>query len=323
MPRSAPVSANDSFAAITADAKHGLENSALAVAAVLNKRAGRPLVLESVNPVLIPILRRTDSRCNGLVVNWDTNPRLDLLGDWEEYLSRLTGSQRADVRRLVRRGAEMEFRLIDQANEVAASVRLSLEQRRRVWSESGVAANMSAVQKERTWDEFLVEAARSLAKVGLATVGELVFKGDVVASALWLQRGGCILSYHRSAERSQMMFGRIFEALSIQEAIRRGVRTIELGKGAEAWKYRLGAKDVAVCDIVVGHVRPAALAVMVCRATSNLARRLVRRARDLTRRPCKQHMCRPLDLSVSWPADCEFEPGRGPFNDHRVIALWS
>jgi hypothetical protein len=143
MPRSAPVSANDSFVAISADASHCLETSALAVAAVLNQRAGRPLFLESVSPVLVPMLRRLDPRCNGLVVNWDTSPCLDLSGGWEEHLSRLTGSQRADARRLARRGAEMELRLIDQPNEVAASTRLSLEQRRRVWSESGLAAKMS------------------------------------------------------------------------------------------------------------------------------------------------------------------------------------
>jgi hypothetical protein len=174
----------------------------------------------------------------------------------------------------------MELRLIDQPNEVAASTRLSLEQRRRVWSESGLAAKMSPLQNQRAWDEFLVDAARSLAGAGLATVRELVFKGDVVASVLLLQRGACLLGYHRSAERSQMRFGLILEVLSVQEAIRRGVRTMELGRGSEAWKYHLGGRDVAVCDIVVGHARPGTLAVMACRATPYLARRLVRRSRS-------------------------------------------
>jgi hypothetical protein len=269
--------ANDSFAAIAPHAEQSLLSSAQAVAAVLDDRAGRPLLLESVSPVLVPALRRTDPRCNGLVVNWDTNPRLELSGDWEEYLGRLTGSQRADVRRLVRRGAEMQFRSVHQADEVAASTRLSLEQRRRVWSESGLVDKMSSFQREPAWDEFLVDAARSLAEVGLATVDELVREGDVVASALWLQRGDQLLAYHRSAERSQMNFGRILEALSLQGAVGRGVRTIELGRGSEAWKYRLGATDVAICDIVVGHARPATLATLGARVTPFLARRLVRR----------------------------------------------
>lgn len=278
MPRSAPTSANDSFAAIAPGAGHSLEASAQAVAAVLSDRAGRPLLLESVNPVLVTVLRRTDPRCNGLVVNWDTNPRLELSGDWEEYLGRLTGSQRADVRRLARRGAEMQLRSVHQADEVAVSTRRSLEQRRRVWSETGLATKMSSFQREPAWDEFLVDAARSLAGTGLATVDELVFQGDVVASLLWLRRGAWLLAYHRSAERSQMKFGRILEVLSVQDAVGRGVRTIDLGRGSEAWKYRLGAADVAICDVVVGHARLATLATMAARVTPFLARRLVRRS---------------------------------------------
>jgi CelD/BcsL family acetyltransferase involved in cellulose biosynthesis len=255
-----------------------LQASAEAVAAVLDDRAGRPLLLESVSPVLVPVLRRIDPRCNGLVVDWDTNPRLELTGDWEEYLGRLTGSQRADVRRLARRGAEMQLRSVHQADEVAASTRLSLEQRRRVWSESGLVDKMSPFQREPAWDEFLVDAARSLAEVGLASVCELVCEGDVVASILWLQRGAWLLCYHRSAERSQMKFGQIFDVLLLQDAIGRGARTIEMGRGSEAWKYHLGATDVAICDIVVGHARLATLATMAARVTPFLARRLVGRS---------------------------------------------
>jgi CelD/BcsL family acetyltransferase involved in cellulose biosynthesis len=278
MLRSAPTLVNDSFAAIAPHAERSLQASAQAVAAVLDDRAGRPLLLESVSPVLVPVLRRIDPRCNGLVVRWDTNPRLDLTGDWEEYLGRLTGSQRADVRRLARRGAEMQVRSVHEADEVAVSTRLSLEQRRRVWSESGLVDKMSPFQREPAWDEFLVDAARSLAEVGLASVGELVCDGDVVASALLLQRGAWLLGYHRSAERSQMKFGQIFDVLLLQDAIGRGVRTIEMGRGSEAWKYRLGARDVAICDIVVGHARLATLAAMAARVTPFLARRLVRRS---------------------------------------------
>ncbi len=278
MPRSAPTLANDSFAAISPHAERSLQASAQAVAAVLDDRGGRPLQLESVSTVLVPALRRTDPRCNALVVNWDTNPRLELTGDWEEYLGRLTGSQRADVRRLARRGAEMQLRSVYQADEVAASTRLSLEQRRRVWSESGLADKMSPFQRGPAWDEFLVDAAGALAGAGLALVDELVWEGHVVASTLWLQRGDWLLGYHRAAERSQMKFGQIFDVLLLQDAIGRGVRTIEMGRGSEAWKYHLGATDVAVCDVVVGHARLATLATMVARVTPFLARRLVGRS---------------------------------------------
>ncbi len=278
MLRSAPTLVNDSFAAIAPDAERSLQASAKAVAAVLDERGGRPLLLESVSPVLVPVLRRTDARCNGLVVNWGTNPRLELSGDWEQYLSRLSKSQRADVRRLVRRGAGMRFRSVRLADEVAAATRLSLGQRRRVWAESGMADKMSAFQREPAWDDFLVDAAGALAGSGLASVDELVRDDDVVASVLWLERGTTRLAYHRSAERNQMNYGRTLEALSVQDAIGRGVRTVELGRGSEEWKYRLGASDVAICDVIVGHARPATLAALAARLTPFLAHRIVHQA---------------------------------------------
>jgi len=133
-------------------------------------------------------------------------------------------------------------------------------------------------QRGPAWDEFLVDAAGALAGAGLALVDELVWEGHVVASTLWLQRGDWLLGYHRAAERSQMKFGQIFDVLLLQDAIGRGVRTIEMGRGSEAWKYHLGATDVAVCDVVVGHARLATLATMVARVTPFLARRLVGRS---------------------------------------------
>ena len=75
-----------------------------------------------------------------------------------------------------------------------------------------------------------------------------------------------------------MKFGQIFDVLLLQDAIGRGVRTIEMGRGSEAWKYHLGATDVAICDVVVGHARLATLATMVARVTPFLARRLVGRS---------------------------------------------
>jgi CelD/BcsL family acetyltransferase involved in cellulose biosynthesis len=149
-----------------------------------------------------------------------------------------------------------------------------LAQRRRVWAEHGLYDKIPLAQREPVWDEFLTEAARTLAASGLALAGELVFGRDVVASMLVLQRCDRFLAYYRSSERSPMGFGATFDALFLRAAIERGVRVVDYGRGGERYKYRLGAVDTAVCDVVIGHARAITLFTIAARATPHLARRL-------------------------------------------------
>lgn len=275
--KSVPTAINDSFMAITGDPNRTLEESAVAIAAVIDMRGGRPLLLDSVDPTLLSIVRRIDPRCQSLVIRWDTSPRLELPTDWDEYLSQRSSKQRQKLRRLVRLANQENacFRFVDEADAVAESTRLSLAQRRRVWSDHGLYDETSPMQKEQKWDAFLVAAARSLARSELALSGELVMDGKVVAAALYLRRQARLLGYHRSAERSQMGFGTIFDALVIRAAIERGVRVLDFGRGSEKYKYQLGVVDTARCDVVVGHVSTASLLTIVTRIMPNLVRGFV------------------------------------------------
>jgi CelD/BcsL family acetyltransferase involved in cellulose biosynthesis len=284
LPGSAPPDINDSFDVITHDVQQNPEMAAMAIAAVLEERRGRPLYLQSVAPDLLATLQRVDARCKCLVIGWETNPRLVLPSSWEEYVERLGVNQRADLRRNTRRAAEgdMSFRFLAESDAVAESTRLGLAQRRRVWSEHGLFEKIPLAQREPIWDEFLIEAARSLAASGLALSGELVSDHEVVGSMLVLQRQDHFLGYCRSSERSVMGFGAIFDALFLRAAIDRGVHVMDYGRGGERYKYRLGAVDTALCDVVIGHARPITLFTIAARATPHLARRLVRHRTSVT-----------------------------------------
>jgi CelD/BcsL family acetyltransferase involved in cellulose biosynthesis len=169
----------------------------------------------------------------------------------------------------------MRFRFLDEAEAVAETTRFSLAQRRRVWSDHDLYEETSPLQKEPLWDEFLIDAARSLAAAGLALSGELTKDGEIVAAGLLLQRQDRLLGYHRSSERSQMGFGGIFDALSIRAAIERGTRTMYFGRGAEEYKYQLGVVDNVLCDVVLGHANLASLATVATRVLPDLVREFV------------------------------------------------
>jgi CelD/BcsL family acetyltransferase involved in cellulose biosynthesis len=274
MPMSVPTGINDSFTVITGNGGQELEAGASAITATLDMRRGRPLYLESVDPVLFPMAKRIDPKFQCLVTRWQTNPRIELPADWETYLNQLTKKQRANVRRSVRRADEgnMSFRFLDEAEAVAETIRFSLAQRRRVWSDHDFYEETSPMQKEPRWDEFLVDAARSMAAAGLAVSGELTMDGEIVAAGLLLQRHDRLLGFHRSSERSQMRFGGIFDALAIRAAIERGKRTMYLGRGPEDYKYQLGVVDTPLCDVVVGHANLASLATIATRVAPDLVR---------------------------------------------------
>lgn len=185
---------------------------------------------------------------------------------------------RANLRRNTRRAydANMGFRFLDEPDAVAESTRLSLAQRRRVWSAHGLFETMPPAQRDPIWDQFLTAAAHSLARSSLAVSAEL-FSGDqVLASMLLFRRQDRLLGYHRSSERSGKGFGGIFDALLLRAAIDRGVRLMDYGRGAESYKYRLGAVDDALCDVVIGHTRPHTLFTVGTRAMTHLAPRLIR-----------------------------------------------
>ena len=274
MPRSAPTIINDSFGAITRDGADNCQAQASALVSILNERAGRPLYLASVDPVILPMMRKIDPRCQSFVFNWETNPRLNLPNDWETFLGGLTAKQRAQFRRFIRLGETegMEFQFLEEADDVATATRRSLEQRRQVWSDHKLFEEASDFQQRPEWDDFLVEVAHSLATSGMAVCGQLEYEGRVVAACLMHRRHDRLLGYHRTAERTQMSLGAIFDAFSIKDAIERGVSVFEFGRGAEDYKYQRGAVDVALCDVVVGHANVAALMVMALRVVPELVR---------------------------------------------------
>ncbi len=281
MLRSAPTVINDSFGAITPQGSDNRQAQASAIVSILNERGGRPLYLASVDPVILPMMRKLDPRCQSFVYGWETNPRLNLANDWETFLGGLTAKQRAQHRRFIRLSEteHMEYRFLEEATDVATATRHSLEQRRQIWSEHNLFEETSDFQQRPEWDDFLVEVAHSLATSGMAACGQLHYEGRVIAACLMLRGPDRLLGYHRSAERTQMSVGAIFDTLSVKDAIERGVSVFELGHGAEAYKYQRGAVDVALCNVVVGYANVATLLVMALRVVPELVRAHLRARR--------------------------------------------
>jgi CelD/BcsL family acetyltransferase involved in cellulose biosynthesis len=159
---------------------------------------------------------------------------LRLPAAWDDYLAALSGKERHEVRRKLRRGGEA-FRF-ELAEGGAAVVEEFLRLFRR--NRSDKAAFMDA----RT-EGFFRCLARQLPET---RVGLLHVDGSIAAAVWCFDHGRTRYLYNSAydADYSALSVGLACKLLSIRDAIERGLGTYDFLKGNEAYKHRLGGMPV-------------------------------------------------------------------------------
>jgi hypothetical protein len=262
--RSFPTAINDRFTVVTRPGRLTLQTAEV-LAAVMDASPDVPLFIERLDPAVVAAVRGLRPGCKALVLDWITSPAIPLPHDWETYLAQLSHDARAGVLRSMRKAEELDLvpEIIEDPPAVALAVRASLELRRRVWAADGRHEHLSPLLASPRWDEFLVDASGQAAVGGAAFVVNTRHKGgDVVASTLCFRHGAQVLGYHRAAERTRANLGRILDLMLIRTCIEARVQVLDYGRGGEEYKYRLGALDQPLCDVVLSYVHPRALAAI-------------------------------------------------------------
>jgi CelD/BcsL family acetyltransferase involved in cellulose biosynthesis len=166
-------------------------------------------------------------------------PVLALPPTWDEYLARLGGKDRHELRRKMRR-LERELPGASVRSHSAAAS----------WDEalSGflVLHRLSKAGKARFMDErmerFFREATRALAGAGWARLWFLEWDGQAVASFLCLEYAGSVALYNSGFDpaRASLAPGIVLLAHVIGDAIGRGIPTFDFLRGEEPYKYAFG-----------------------------------------------------------------------------------
>ena len=176
-------------------------------------------------------------------------PRIELAESWEAFVASLSKKDRHELRRKLRRleeAGEVEFRAYTTPEEV--TIRLPTLLRFMVESRPDKAAFMT--EQMGRFFHVMVEA---LSQKGLLRLFELELDRKTVASILCFDLGGQLMLYNSGydPEYGQLGVGFASKALCIRDAIATGHRYVDMLRGHEPYKYRLGGEDRTIYRCVV------------------------------------------------------------------------
>ncbi len=171
-------------------------------------------------------------------------PQLDLPSTWEDYLARLGGKSRRELRRKMRRlyDTAVSVRLLSLRKP--ADVGEGMDTFLQLMTLKSDKAHFMTPQMER----FFRRAVAALAEEELVALHMLEMDGRRVASILCFEDENEVLLYNSGydPELSYLSIGLISKALLLRGAIEEGRRRLDFLRGNEPYKYDLGGSDVEV-----------------------------------------------------------------------------
>jgi CelD/BcsL family acetyltransferase involved in cellulose biosynthesis len=230
--------------------------------ALLQHRAGQPdewdlhgIRAASPTATVLPALA-PGAGLRATVERQDRCPVLALPKTWDEYLARLSGKDRHELRRKVRRlerelpGATARPHADAAGWDEAMTRFLTLHR-------------LSKVGKARFMDErmerFFRSATATLAAKGWARLWFLEHEGAAVAAFICLEYAGRVGLYNSGFDpaRAQLAPGIVLLAHVIRDAIERGIPTFDFLRGEEPYKYGFGPSPEDVFNIrITGRTAP-------------------------------------------------------------------
>jgi len=180
----------------------------------------------------------------------DRAPFVALPGTFEGYLEGLGKKERHELRRKMRRAAEMlpglSYRVTGTAEELARDLPSFVDLHRK-----------SHPEKERFMDDrmasFFREVAEGFLAEGRLRLAFLSFDGGDAASVFQVRANGSLLLYnsgydpaHRAANPGLVLIAR-----SIEDAVSGGVPEYDFLRGTERYKYDLGGVDRVVYRLTI------------------------------------------------------------------------
>ena len=178
----------------------------------------------------------------------DVVPGLDLPATWDDYLGGLRRKDRHELRRKLRR--------LDAAGSYR--VRLSTDETLR--ADAALFHELMRESREEKRDflgpereAFFRDIVERMQAAGILRLLLLEMDGEPIAAVLAFDYAGRRLLYNSGFRRASasLSAGLLLKALCVKDAIERGLTYFDFLRGAEPFKYHLGARDASVHRIVV------------------------------------------------------------------------
>jgi CelD/BcsL family acetyltransferase involved in cellulose biosynthesis len=194
----------------------------------------------SVMAQLLPVAEKTGCRIS--YEGQDKSFELALPGSWDDYLTILSGKERHEIRRKLRRlheAGRINYRLVDDAFSVNKEMETFLELFRSNRSDKAEFMNDQMVS-------FFRGLAEALNEVGILKLFFLDLDKRPVAATMCFNYHSTMYLYNNGYDKrfDSLSVGFLSKVLSIKESIQSGKKTYDFLKGAEVYKKRLGGQPI-------------------------------------------------------------------------------
>ncbi len=207
-------------------------------------------LLRPDSTVLLNLLKVAQAQgCKVTTKSEDIALELDLPVTWNEYLGKLKGKQRHEVKRKLRR--------LDEAGDVRLRVATDADDIRKQLPTFFELFNLSSEEKATFMTDqmrsFFRELSMTMADAGLLRLYVLELNASPVAMSLCFDFNNTLYLYNSGFDPRYhaLSVGLLCKVLSIKDAIQRGRRKYDFLKGSEVYKYRLGGREVPLSSCLV------------------------------------------------------------------------
>jgi CelD/BcsL family acetyltransferase involved in cellulose biosynthesis len=182
----------------------------------------------------------------------DVTMELDLPSTWDEFLKLLTGKERHEIRRKLRRlkeAARVNFRVVESRAEVSEAIDLFLALFKMNRSDKS-----DFMTEQRA--SFFRSLAAAMAEARILKLFFLDLDEAPAAAVMCFDYNSTVYLYNNGYDNQyrSLSVGLLSKVLAIQDSIQRGKNKYNFLKGTEAYKHRLGGKPVQLyrCQVEFG-----------------------------------------------------------------------
>jgi CelD/BcsL family acetyltransferase involved in cellulose biosynthesis len=182
----------------------------------------------------------------------DVTFELDLPATWDDFLGKLTGKQRHELRRKLRRlheAAEVNYRVVESFEEVMDEMETFL-------ALFGLSRSDKAAFMTGQMATYFRSLAETMAREKLLKLYFLELDGTPAAAVMCFDYNSTVYLYNNGYDGrfSSLSVGLLSKVLNIKESIQRGKKKYDFLKGTEEYKHRLGGKPVPLyrCRVKLG-----------------------------------------------------------------------
>jgi len=188
-------------------------------------------------------------RRNVSCTSQDVSLELELPDSWDTFLEQLTGKQRHEVRRKLRRlyeAGQARFRVVDGIEQIREHMKIFL-----TLFKSNRFDKISFMNDQMA--QYFQSLTEAMAGAGILKLFFLDIDDQPAAATLCFDYRSTRYLYNNGYDHrfSPLSVGLICKILSIKDAIESGKKKFDFLKGAESYKHRLGGKSVSLHRCII------------------------------------------------------------------------